>query len=43
MIENVPDFVSDSYGSEKLKKEYMFDDGVTPQQPDELTTSINNA
>ena len=43
MIETVPKFTESDYGSEKLKKDYMFTNSIEPSQPDEVTNAINNA
>ena len=43
MIENVPSFTENDYGSEKLEKDYMFTNYIEPGQPDEVTNAFNNA
>lgn len=43
MIENVTNFTESDYGSEKLKKDYMFTSSIEPSQPDEVTNAINNS
>lgn len=43
MIETVSNFSESDYGSEKLKKDYMFTSSIEPSQPDDVTNAINNA
>ncbi len=39
-IQTVPSFASESFENTKLKKDYMFEEPISSQAPDEFTTTL---
>lgn len=39
-IQTVPSFASESFENNKLKKDYMFEEPISSQAPDEFTTTL---